>query len=191
MATLVFCDACGNRIDRESWTIGLKFDSFWCSSGGERVCRLCHSCGGQAARLLGFCHDTGTICSVARKETVDGASVAGPNGGGLEEIASAGVGYGHSVRWHAGQPDALPMAAMVREEAPWMRAQGYEETFWQHQAKELQEIAVRRMIADGKSDAEIGAWLWGKPLVGPGIGTTQRDAQIAGAAAYRAKLCAE
>lgn len=163
------CDSCGAEIGGDqSWQIGLKLDSMWRQNGGHTVVlKLCSKCGHQAARLLGFCYDTGTILSVARRGMIDGAEVHGPNGGGLEDIAFNGVGGGHGIRWHEGSPNELPARCMVREEAPWMRAQGYEEKFWRTQAAELMDADLRRMVEEGASDSEISMRKWGFANVDP------------------------
>jgi len=121
------CDACGGDVfdGRELWEIELRFVSWWNPSGDARVMHLCGSCGSQAARLLGFCYDTGKILSVARGEMIDGVEVHGPNGGGIADIAINGVAGASAPHWHAEKAKELPMALMVREQAPWMRAQGY------------------------------------------------------------------
>ena len=137
--TKILCDACGKDTEPGSGhgarEIGMRFRSWWNRRGDVRILQLCGHCGSQAARLLGFCFDTGKILSVARKEQIDGVSVYGPHGGGFGDIAMNGVAGANPPQWHAGNTEALPAAAMVREEAPWMRAQGYDEDFIQKNAR--------------------------------------------------------
>jgi len=177
------CDACGKEIVGDGLRIALQLVTGWNPNGDVRRCALCMGCGSQALRLLGFCYDTGMILSVARKEQVDGADVHGPNGGGLGDIAINGVGGVHNARWHANAESALPMGRMVREEAPWMRAQDYGVVFTAKYAKELTDKATRKMIADGRTDAEIGAYLWGEPH-----SARQARSQIERAASERLRL---
>ena len=112
----ILCDACGKPVDRESghgaWEIGIRFRSMWNQEGDVRVLQLCSTCGSHAAKLLGFCYDTGKILSLARGEMVDGVEVHGPNGGGLEDIAINGIGGSHGLQWHAEKPNALVAGEM-------------------------------------------------------------------------------
>ena len=91
------CDLCGDVVKgKERWAIGLKYRSTWNPDGDEVHADLCPRCGNRAVRLLGFCHDTGKILSIARQEQIDH----------LDQ-------YG--LKWHGANPSAPLMGAMKND----------------------------------------------------------------------------
>jgi len=101
------CDCCGENIKQHTyWQISLKFVSFWNPQGDKRNVNLCEKCGIQAANLLGFCHDTGKILSIAKKEQIDSVTVYG---------AFPGIVGANLPQWHANNPGAAVMGEIKKK----------------------------------------------------------------------------